>query len=431
MRGHLNETFAALSVRPFRILWLGTLFAFTGFFMSTVVQSVVAFDLTGENRAVGLVVFAQGLMMFTFGPLGGAYADRLSRRRVIAICQLTTMTVFFSIAWAIAAGHIAVAGLAAGSLVMGASFAFLGPARQSLSIDLAGPAHRGNAVALTQVANSACRVFGPALGSAFLVWSSHGTWVAYTTMGLLYLVSVLSLLLLPKSEVREGASTSPVFHDILDGLRYVRDHERLRPLVLMFTLVIILGFPHVTMLPGFVENQLGSPARFVGVLFGASAFGALVSSLLVARYADSPRAPRLLSMMALGFGVSLLAAAMAPNFAVLTLTMVGVGVLSGGFQTLAGAVIVRQTEPRYVGRVTSLMMLSFGGFGLMGLPIGYLADALGERATFVMMGLAVSAVVLWLRGGVQSTRTGKDSRPRSTAVRRQTGGASVSRRRGK
>ena len=40
--------------------------------------------------------------MFTLGPLGGAYADRLPKRRVIAICQLTTMMVFFTISWAIA-----------------------------------------------------------------------------------------------------------------------------------------------------------------------------------------------------------------------------------------------------------------------------------------------------------------------------------------
>ena len=38
----------------------GTLFAFIAFFMSTVVQGIVAFDLSGNNRAVGFVVFAQG-----------------------------------------------------------------------------------------------------------------------------------------------------------------------------------------------------------------------------------------------------------------------------------------------------------------------------------------------------------------------------------
>ena len=47
--------------RDFRILWTGSFLAFIAFFMSTVVQSVVAFDLSGNNRAVGFVVFAQGI----------------------------------------------------------------------------------------------------------------------------------------------------------------------------------------------------------------------------------------------------------------------------------------------------------------------------------------------------------------------------------
>ena len=397
MPGHLSETFAALAVRPFRILWTGTLFAFVGFFMSTVVQSVVAFDLTGQNRAVGTVVFAQGLMMFAFGPLGGALADRLPKRRVIATCQLLTMTVFWVLAWAIAGDRISIAGLVGGSLVMGASFAFLGPARQSLVVELVGPEHRGNAIALSQVANSACRVVGPALGGAFLVWSTNGAWLAYITVGIFYLVSALSLGLLPKSRVPEGARAKHVFADVLDGLRYVRGDERLRTLLVLFTLVIVIGFPYVTTLPGFVENQLGLPAESSSVLFGASAFGGLVAGLLVARYADSPRAPALFSWMALGFGVSLVGTALAPSFFTVTLAMVVVGLLSGGFQTLAGAVIIRSAEPRYVGRVISLTMLSFGGFGLMALPIGYLADAFGERATIAGAGVAVCAVVIWSR----------------------------------
>ena len=397
MSGFLRGTFAALAVPPFRILWFGTLSAFVGFFMSMVVQSVVAFELTGSNRAVGLVTFAQGLMMFTLGPLGGAFADRLPKRRVIAICQLAAMTVFFSIAWAIAGGRLQIAWLVGGSAVMGATFAFLGPARQSLAVELVGPRLRGNAIALSQIANSACRVLGPALGGALLGWSANGAWVAYIAMGLFYLVAVASLILLPKSKVREGALEKHVFADMLDGLRYVLQHARLRKLMLLFTLVIIVGFPHVTILPGFVENQLGTPAELSSILFGVTAFGSLVASLLVASLADSPRAHALFWWLALGFGVSLLVVALAPSFFAMTLMMVGVGVLSGGFQTLGGAVIIGHTEPEYVGRVMSLTMLSFAGFGLMGLPIGAMADAFGERATFAGLGVLVCVLVLAVR----------------------------------
>src|SRR5258705_5436228 len=94
LRRWAGETFAALAIAPFRVLWLGTLTSFLAFFMSTVVNSVVAFQLTGSNRAVGTVIFAQGGAMFLLGPFGGAFADRWPKRRVIAIGHSVTGSVF-------------------------------------------------------------------------------------------------------------------------------------------------------------------------------------------------------------------------------------------------------------------------------------------------------------------------------------------------
>jgi predicted MFS family arabinose efflux permease len=77
--------------------------------------------------------------------------------------------------------------------------------------------------------------------------------------------------------------------------------------------------------------------------------------------------------------------------------MVLVGVTTGGFQTLSGAVVIRETEPAFVGRVMSLTLMAFGGFGLMGLPVGFLGDQIGERWTLTVLGAVVCAVVLVLR----------------------------------
>ena len=40
---------------------------------------------------------------------------------------------------------------------------------------------------------------------------------------------------------------------------------------------------------------------------------------------------------------------------------------------------------------------AFGGFGLVGLPVGFLGDAIGERATLAGMAVVVCGVVLWQR----------------------------------
>jgi MFS family permease len=156
--------------------------------------------------------------------------------------------------------------------------------------------------------------------------------------------------------------------------------------------VILLGFTHVTVLPGLVENALGLDATAVSTLMVASAVGALLASLGVARFGDSDWALFLYSSMAFAFCLGLLGVAIAPNRLAATAAMFLTGFGSGGFQTLNGAVIAQNTEPRYMGRVFSLTMTAFAAFGLMALPMGILADTIGERATFGVMGASVGVV---------------------------------------
>ncbi len=386
MRSIFTETFAALALPSFRLLWVGTLLSFLAFFMSTVVQSVVAFDLTGRNDAVGSVVFAQGVTMALLGPIGGAYADRLPKRRVIATGQLVAAAVFVMLAALVAAERIHLAWLAGGAFVMGASFAFLGPARQALAIEYVPDALRGNAMALTNVANTASRVFGPAAAGLCLSFAAFGAAGAFAVMGSLYAVSALSVGWLPHSPVREGATEKHVLADLREGLAYVWAHKEVRLLLLYFVTVILAGFPHVTVLPGLLANQLDLPPEQVSGLFVWSAVGALAASLGVARLADSKHALLVYSTFSFGFGASLVLLAAAPNWTVASVAMFGAGVASGGFQALNSAVIAKRVEPVYIGRVMSLTLLAFAGFGLMALPYGVLADAVGERTTLYAMG---------------------------------------------
>ncbi len=389
-----GSTFASLSIRSFRILWLGTLLSFVAFFMSMIVQSVVAFELAGTNRAVGYVVFAQGLAMAGLGPIGGAYADRWPKRRVVVICQLLSASVFVAIAGLIASEVLRIYYLAFGALLMGATFAFLGPARQALVIDLVPEDRRGNAMAVNLIANTASRVLGPVVAGLLLGWPLAGATGAYIAMALFYGISAASMALLPGSKVDPDAQKGPILASVVDGLRYVWHHPRLKLLVLFFLTVILCGFPHVTVLPGLLVNEYGVDAARVSQLYLASAAGALSASVGVARFADSPRAVVIYTSMAVAFGIGILGLALSPSIGFATIAMFVVGVGSGGFQALNAAVVARETEPIYMGRVMSLTMLAFAGFGLMALPVGALADWIGERMTLVTMSTVVMGISL-------------------------------------
>ena len=69
------------------MLWFGSLFSFLAFMMSNTAQNVVAFDIAGNNRAVGLVMFGQGIAMLVLSPFGGALADRMSKRLLLLVAQ--------------------------------------------------------------------------------------------------------------------------------------------------------------------------------------------------------------------------------------------------------------------------------------------------------------------------------------------------------
>jgi MFS family permease len=279
--------------------------------------------------------------------------------------------------------------------VIGVSVSFLGPARQAYAAELVGPELRGNAVALNQVPLTGSQVLGPALAGLALA-SPFGAIGAYALMSALYVVAVLSLAPLPPSIARHDAGETHVLADLLEGLRYVRSHRRLRLLVLFFVSVIMIGFSYGTVLPGLVSHQLGHSLEGVPPLYFTSALAGLCVTLVTARLADSRQALPLFTAMPFVFALGLLGLVLAPVYAAAVAAMAVVGLGFGGFQTLNAAVIVRTTEPAYFGRVFSLSMLAFAGNALMSLPVGVLADAIGERATL----LALCGAVVGVAGGI-------------------------------
>jgi MFS family permease len=179
------------------------------------------------------------------------------------------------------------------------------------------------------------------------------------------------------------------------GVSFVRQNAPLRAALLMFMLAIMFGFPHVTVLPGLVAHQLHADTDDVSLLFAVSAVGGLVASLVVARLADTPHTLAIYRGSGLAFGASLALLWAARDLFTASCVMMLVGLSSGSFMTLNGTVLLRYTDPRYMGRVMSLAMLAFGGFGLLGLPFGMLADAAGEGPALATMGACVILSVLW------------------------------------
>jgi len=392
-----STTFASLSLPDHRTLWIGTLFTFFTITLVMTAQSVVAYDLTGNNRAVGSVMFAQGVAMLFLAPLAGAVADRLSKRLLMIAGQSILSAGFFLIGALILADAIEVWHLAATAFVTGVMFAVVRTARNAIIGEMVPLESRGNALALQQLALSMMQIVAPFLAGALIAWEFVGAGGTYVIGGIASTITVLTTTLLPSSAARPAGNRPNIFRDVALGLVYAWRNPQIRWSISALLFVTLTGMPFMTLLPGYTKEALGVDTAGLGVLMGVSAIGGLTLSLAVASSASSARGPVVLTACIALLGISLVGLGAAPNFVVAACVMLFLGAGMAGFQMLNNALAVRDADPAYYGRIIALTMMGFSLSSLVALPIGALADEVGVRPVLATMGICVAAAALVLR----------------------------------
>ena len=94
------------------------------------------------------------------------------------------------------------------------------------------------------------------------------------------------------------------------------------------------------------------------------------------------------------FGGAVFALAFSPNFAIALVILLAVGGSTAMFQSLSNTIALTTSDDAMAGRVQSLLMLSFAGFGIAAGPLGLLAEAIGRRQAIAVMGaVAMLAMV--------------------------------------
>ena len=111
-----------------------------GTWMQIVAQSLLVLRLTGNSAlALGTVSLAQASAFFLFAPVGGAFADRHDKRRLLFRTQTLLMLSAFTLAVLTASGAVRLWMVVVLAFVSGVLLSFDQPARASLLPLLAPP----------------------------------------------------------------------------------------------------------------------------------------------------------------------------------------------------------------------------------------------------------------------------------------------------
>ena len=391
--GWRATTFAALSDDQYRRLWIGGLISFLAVQMEFISRGWLAFRLTGSNAGLGAVYLGFGVPMLLLTPWGGVAADRLPKRAVLMGCQGTLALSSATVAVAEIFGFLTYPLLIGTAVLQGAGFSFLGPARMAFTGELVGRERLGNAVVLQQMSMNGTRVFGPSVAGLLIGIPAFGVGGVYLMTTALMLATLWNTSQLPDGRPPEDREVRSPLSEMADGVRYVGSRKPILVLVLTSLIVVMFAFPYVAFLPTLADRVFDVGSSGYGLMSGVSAVGALAASLLIAGRAGRSGALRIQLVAGLAFGAGVASLGFAPNFAIGLGIILCIGAASSAFQSLNNSLVLDQTDLAFHGRVQSLMMLSFSGFGMMALPLGAIADAVGIRITLFGMGSIAAAAV--------------------------------------
>jgi MFS family permease len=367
----------------YRLFFYGQLVSVMGTWMQTVAQSFLVLELTHSGTQLGLATAARFLPMLIFGPAGGLFADRRDKRRILYVTQALSGVLAAIFAILTGTHLIQMWSVYVLALSLGMVNVFDNPARQTFISEMVPPADLANAVTLNSVSVNLARVFGAAVGG---VLAAIGLTLCFACNAVSFVAVLASLwamkgvLLYPARPVKREPG------QIRQGLRYVRDSPELLIPLLLIALVGTLAWEFPVTLPLMATKVFGGGAGAYGVMASVMGAGAVVGGLISAAR-SRPRA-RSLCVAAIGWGIAITAAAVAPNMPLELTALVFVGYGSITFNSYAKTTLQLASHPAMRGRVMALWAIAWLGSTPIGGPlVGWVAQEEGPRWSLVIGGV--------------------------------------------
>lgn len=359
---------------------------------------VYTFQITGSPFLVAVMLFARMIPTMLLGTFVGAFAERVSRRRLMAGALLVMCLVSLALAGLAFSGRISVWQVALGAVISGIFWSGEFPVRRTMLGEVAGLERLGTAMALDSATNNFTRMIGPLLGGA--LFAALGLPGAYTLGIALYAIALVLMLTLAFEE-RAGTELAPLgyLRSITEGLTYVRTNRMIAGTLVVTILVNLFGFSYVSMVPVIGEQRLALGAVAIGLLVSAEGFGALVGSLCVAAWVRTRYfttvymlGSALYLSMIFAFSLSTWYAA-----AVVLLFTGGLGIAF--FGSMQSTLVIYSAIPRMRTRVMGVLVACIGTGPVGMLHVGLLAEWLGAHvavsiiAAEGLLALGVAALV--------------------------------------
>ncbi len=379
---------------PYRAVWIGQVVSLTGGQMRIVAIAWQVFRITDSTVAVGLIGLVEIVPLIAFSMIGGAIADSMDRRKLMAQMQIGLTLSSLGLAFIASSDSPSVLWIYGFTALTSALTAIDGPARSATVASMLDSKQMPAAMALRQVVYQITQMVGPAIGGVLI--ASFDLSVVFLLDALTFVVALVALRWVPANLPESGDSTR--LESIREGLRFALRTPVLMSIFSIDLVAMIFGMPRAVF-PALASRTFGMGAAGLGLLYAAPAAGALIAALTTGWVGRIRRQGRAVLWAVTLWGVSIALAGLSLFSLPLTLFFLAV---AGGADVISaifrGTILQVVTPNALLGRTNSVnIMVVTGGPRLGDMEAGVLAGVVGAPASVVIGGVVclVGTAAVW------------------------------------
>jgi len=390
----LSHAWRALRHRNFRLFFGGQSISLIGTWMTRVATSWLVYRLTKSSLLLGTVGFAGQIPTFLLAPLAGVIVDRIDRRKVLVWTQALAMVQSLALAWLTLSHRINIGEVLALSAMQGVINAFDMPGRQSFMIRMVEDRNDlSNAIAINSSMVNLARLIGPSLAGLLIAATNEG-W-CFLVDGVSYIAVIVSLVMMrvPHESPHHGTT---MIEQLRQGWAYVAESVPIRRILMLFSVLSLMGWPFMVLMPIFAAQVLHGGPHTLGFLMGAVGVGSLASALSLVLRRSVRGLLKMIPIAAAVFGIGLISFGLSKNLwlSLPMMLVTGFGMMQG--LTASNTILQTLVDERMRGRVMSYYTMAFVGMAPFGsLMAGALAHAIGAPRTVMISGIACILGSLW------------------------------------
>lgn len=413
---HLARTLSSLKYRNYRLLFFGTSLSHVGDFIQAMAQSWLVWTMTGSPFLLGVVGFCQALPRLLLGAVGGAFVDRVDRRRLLVSTQVLAMVQAF-VFWAlvyfsrIEFWHILVL-----VLFLGTVNTVNQTARHSLINNLVPREDLMNAIALNSSMANLAKIIGPSLGGVLISIIGVAGCLFVNAVSFLTIIATLIVMEFPQIKGKINFE-APFWQEVSEGYHFLLGQRRLFSIILLTYGIALIGTPYSRFLPVFATDILHAGPSTFGLLLAAPGIGAVIAGLGIASFGRLRRRMHFVAMSVYAFSASLILFSFSRSLPLSILSLILVGASNIAIRAVANSVVQMETPPDLLGRMLSLYFMDKGFWSFGTLFIGSIAHVVGTPRAIAISGAACAAAATAL---LYQQRQARESQPAESLNRRIT-----------